>query len=155
MKKIGVAIVLLVFVGCQDVKKPEPPENLIPQDKMVEILAEAYLGNAAKSINNRMLRTRGVYLDSVLYRKFDIDSLQFVRSNAFYTTDLDLYADILTQVEERLVARKAIVDSLYEIEKKESMRKKDSIRRQDSIRVRAMKKENEGELSEPVQDEEE
>ncbi len=147
-------IALFFVLGCQDVKRPEPPENLIPKDKMVDILTDAYIGNAAKSINNRMLRSKGVYLDSVLYKKFGIDSLQFVRSNAYYTSDLNLYADLLSQVEKRLEERKAIVDSLYELEKEAAKQKRDSIRKKDSVAVKT-KDTIEGILTEPVQDEEE
>ena len=147
-------IALFFVLACQDVKRPEPPENLIPKDKMVDILTDAYIGNAAKSINNRMLRSKGVYLDSVLYKKFGIDSLQFVQSNAYYTSDLNQYADLLSQVEKRLEQRKTIVDSLYELEKEAVQRKKDSIKRKDSIAVKT-KDTIEGTLTEPVQDEEE
>ncbi|GAB5398756.1 MAG: hypothetical protein Aureis2KO_03410 [Aureisphaera sp.] len=151
MKRAFFIVGLLTMVSCQDVKKPEPPDNLISKDKMVEILSDAYIGNAAKSINNRMLRTKGVYLDSVLYKKFGIDSLQFAQSNAYYTTDLNTYADILTKVEEALVVKKVLADSLHNIEKEEVMRKKDSVRKRDSLRVNGTK----GQLSDPIQDLEE
>ncbi|MDC8002786.1 DUF4296 domain-containing protein [Aureisphaera galaxeae] len=155
MKKAFFTIGLLWVMGCQDVKKPEPPQNLISKDEMVDILADAYIGNAAKSINNRMLRTKGIYLDSVLYQKFGIDSLQFALSNAYYASDLNGYAKLLEQVEEQLVERKAVVDSLYEIEKEEATLRRDSIRKKDSIRVDSIKKQKGGTLTDPVQDEEE
>ena len=155
MRIVLSVILTLLFLGCQEVKRPEQPENLIPKEKMVEILTDAYIGNAAKSINNRMLKTKGIYLDSVLYKKFGIDSVQFVQSNAFYTSDLNLYAELLSSVEERLELRKAIADSLYDIEKKALEKKRDSLKGKDSTKVKKAKKDSEGILTDPVQDEEE
>lgn len=112
MKYAPIAIALLFLAGCQDVEKPEKPENLIPKEKMVSILTETYLGNAAASINNRTMREKGIELDSFVYAKYGIDSVQFAKSNAYYTTDLDAYADIFQQVETRLLEVQKVTDSL-------------------------------------------
>lgn len=109
----------LSILGCQDVKKPERPENLISQETMVLILADAYISNAARSINNRLIRKTGVMLDSLLYEKYNIDSLQFVNSNAFYTSDLNTYSKIIQKVEVRLLIIQKKTDSLFEVYKKE------------------------------------
>ncbi|MEL6813077.1 MAG: DUF4296 domain-containing protein [Bacteroidota bacterium] len=87
---------------------------------MVEILADAYLGNAArsKSVNNRILRTKGVHLDSILYTKHQVDSLTFAESNNYYASNLDTYTEIITKVENLLMKRKALMDSLGEKKKK-------------------------------------
>jgi hypothetical protein len=112
MKKWYIGILLGVLLGCQDVQKPEKPDDLIPKEKMVSILTESYLGNAAASINNRTMRERGIELDSFIYAKYNIDSVQFAKSNAYYTTDLDVYADMFRQVENRLQELQKVTDSL-------------------------------------------
>ena len=77
---------LMVFIySCQDVKMPERPENLISEDKIVKIYTDAYINNAAKNVNNKLLMESGVKLDSILYEKYNIDSLQFAKSNAYYS----------------------------------------------------------------------
>ena len=81
----------LCLWGCQDVKRPEKPKNLIPEDKMVDILTETYLINAARSFDKLTILHNKIKLDSFVYRKFEIDSLQFAASNAFYTSDLNTY----------------------------------------------------------------
>lgn len=119
MKYLFFTILTLSILGCQDVKKPERPENLISQETMVLILADAYISNAARSINNRLIRKTGVMLDSLLYEKYNIDSLQFVNSNAFYTSDLNTYSKIIQKVEVRLLIIQKKTDSLFEVYKKE------------------------------------
>ena len=83
MKKVVYILVLVILASCQHVDRPEKPENLIPKDQMVQILAEAYTGNAARSISNRTLREEGLQIDSLIYNKYRIDSLQFVESNDY------------------------------------------------------------------------
>ncbi len=90
------------FMGCQNVKHPEKPENLIAEDKMVEVLADAYLVNAARSVDYKTVRTKGLRLDSLIYKKYDIDSLQFAQSNAYYADNLDTYIEMFKKVELKL-----------------------------------------------------
>ena len=113
IKYITFTIAFLVVVACQDVKRPEAPANLIPKDIMAGIFTEAYLMNAARSIDNRTIVGKGIVLDSILYTKFKIDSLQFAQSNAFYSSDLEIYKSLLLQVEENLKIEKTKRDTLF------------------------------------------
>lgn len=152
MKYISKIILLLfILAGCQDVKYPEKPENLVSKDKIVQILADAYIGNASrsKSVNNRVLRTNGVQLDSILYKKHQVDSLTFAESNAYYASNLDIYTEIINEVEKLLLIKKASVDSILELNKKKTSKKKDT------VPPNSFKRTTSGELTEPVQDKEE
>lgn len=119
-----ITALFVLLVGCQDVRYPEAPENLIPEETMMDIMADAYSGHAARSVNNKVLRSNKVALDSALYIKYQVDSLQFARSNAFYTTDLDTYTRILQGVEERLMKRKKVIDSAMNEERLRLQEKK-------------------------------
>ena len=70
MKYVLFIVLITGIFGCQDVVRPELPERIIPESKMADILVEAYIGNAARSNNNRVLRMVGVQLDSILYAKY-------------------------------------------------------------------------------------
>ncbi|MDC8002219.1 DUF4296 domain-containing protein [Aequorivita todarodis] len=118
-------IFVLGFLGCQDVNQPEKPKNLIAKDKMIDILMETYLDNAARSVDNRAITSKGIKMDSMVYKKFGIDSLQFAKSNAFYAADVNTYMEIIREVETRLTAMQQKMDSIWE---KEWVRK-DSIKR--------------------------
>ena len=87
-------------------KRPERPENLISESKMVSLLTEVYLGNAARSIDNKQIRSQGVKIDSFLFAKYKVDSTQFAKSNAYYAADIDAYSAIIVQVQERLETMK-------------------------------------------------
>ncbi|HET8803703.1 MAG TPA: DUF4296 domain-containing protein [Aequorivita sp.] len=113
----------LGFFGCQDVKKPEKPKDLIGKDKMVDMLTEAYLANSARSVDNKSIISKGIKMDSLIYKNFGVDSLQFAKSNEFYAADIDAYMEIFQKVEARLTGMQKEMDSIREMEKK----RKDSI----------------------------
>tara|TARA_B100001146_G_scaffold225178_1_gene247261 strand:+ start:2062 stop:2523 length:462 start_codon:yes stop_codon:yes gene_type:complete len=108
---------ILLFFGCQDVERPEKPEDLIPQEKMVAILVDTYLGSAAQSVAIREVRQNGIKLDSFLYAKHQIDSTQFAKSNAYYSSQLDTYIAITEAVERELDNMKTVADSIYKAER--------------------------------------
>lgn len=128
----------LGFFGCQDVKQPEKPQNLIPKDKMVDMLTEAYLANAARSVDNKSIISNGIKMDSLVYKNFGVDSLQFAKSNEFYAADVNTYIEIFQKVEARLTGMQGKMDSIREIEKSQK----------DSINKNGVKKLN----TEPVKD---
>lgn len=108
---------IICFLGCQNVDYPKKPKNLISKDKMVDILTESYLANAARSIDNRAILDKGVKIDSLIYRNFGVDSLQFASSNAYYAADVNAYRDIFVEVETRLTAMQKEMDSIWERER--------------------------------------
>lgn len=120
-------VLLLLLVGCQDVRKPEKPENLIAKDMMVDILMDVYLSNAARSVNNKVIRQRGIKLDSFIYKKYQIDSVQFLRSHAYYNADLNTYNEFFVEIEKRLDAMLKESDSLQGGPGDRFKRKQDSI----------------------------
>lgn len=101
-----------MLVGCQNVKTPKKPENLIPKDQMVDILEQAYLTNAARGVENKAILEKGIYLDSLIYQKNNIDSLQFAKSNAYYASNLNQYSEIFRELERRLDLAQKDLDSL-------------------------------------------
>ena len=108
-----------VLFSCQDVKKPVKPADLILKEKMIDILSDVYISNAARNVNNKLIREKDLQLDSLIYAKYEIDSLQFAKSNEFYSADLLTYSNLLTEVQTRLKSLKIEKDSLYKIAKKE------------------------------------
>ena len=126
-----IALIFGLFVSaCQDVKRPQLPTNLIAKDTMVSILVDAYTINAARSIDNRIIVNKGVLIDSILYAKHQIDSLQFAQSNAYYASDIDIYKKLFLQVAEKLKVEKTKKDTLFAQYKsaKELQRINDSIK---------------------------
>ena len=131
LKSILVLLLTVSYTSCQDVKKPEIPTDLISQDIMVDILTDVYISNASRNVNNKLIIKRNLQLDSIIYNKYNIDSLQFVVSNTYYSSDLRTYGNLLTQVQNVLVLLKKEKDSIYKI-----VFKLDSIK---NIKIRAQK----------------
>lgn len=111
-----VVIVILFLTGCQDIKRPEKPKDLIPKEKMISVLTEAYLANASQSVRNQAIYAQAIDLDSLIYVKFDIDSLQFKRSNDYYSFDFNTYIDMLSEVETNLLNLDKSLDSIREVQ---------------------------------------
>lgn len=125
--KFGVLFLclMLLFLNCQNIQYPEKPKNLIPEDKMVDVLIDVHLFNAAKSVNKLPLQQTGMTPHEFIYEKHAIDSIQFEKSNAYYGAHLNKYERIHLKVRNFLEAEKRELDTLI-------VRKK---RKQDSIKI--------------------
>ncbi len=121
---ISSILVILMLLSCNDIKKPRKPDNLISRDKMSNIIADISLMNAAKGINKTLLEENDINPLNYIYKKYNIDSIQFAESNNYYAHDINKYEDIYLKAKEGLEKQKAEITRLQEIERKE----KDSIR---------------------------
>ncbi len=151
MKYLYIVISSTLFLGCQDIKEIEKPENLIAKEVMVNILTDVYISNASRSINNKLLKEYNIRLDSVIYNKYHIDSLQFVESNAYYSSNLKTYTRIITEVQEGLIILQKEKDSIYEKIKKEKEDSTKAKKKEDSTKIK--KKEEPKLLANPVESE--
>jgi hypothetical protein len=118
MRHILLFVVASLLFGCDGIEKPKKPQHLISKENMINILTDAYLSNAARSISSKDIRDKGLHLDSIIFKKYQIDSLQFAESNAYYSTDLNVYTKLFKKVETKLQFVKDIADSLKKEDKK-------------------------------------
>ncbi len=126
MKKLlGILTALILLVSCQDIDRTPKPDNLIPEDKMVEVLTELSILHGARSYNKSLMEEKGINAYPYLTNKFGIDSVQLVQSNNYYAENYKEYQMIYDRVKERLEILMEHYDSIREVEKK----KKDSLRR--------------------------
>src|SRR5690606_2823410 len=109
---------LCMLVSCNE-KIVEKPKNLIPQEKMVAILYDISLLNAARSINESILIEHDVEPMAYIYNKYKIDSLQLVKSDTYYASLPTVYETIYTQIKDRLAKE----EELMEAERKETANK--------------------------------
>jgi hypothetical protein len=150
MKKILIVLTLFVFItSCYNSSKPKKPKNLISKDQMVEILIDVSLINSAKGFNKSIIETNGIKPDSFIYRKHNIDSLQFVLSNEYYTYNLNEYLEIISQVEDSLNVLRRKYDILADKDSdkereldsiKRSKRKKEVINKENPLNTKVSEK---------------
>lgn len=99
---------LLILWGCSPVEPPKP-ENLIPQDKFVEILEDIHIGDAILSNLQRHNRKEKIiarhYYNSI-YEKHDITREQFDQSMAYYAAQPEQLDGIHSQVVKNITEKK-------------------------------------------------
>ena len=122
MKKL-ICIFLFLFSCGFPVEKKEVPDNLISEEEMINILYDMSLISVSKGINKRILENNGMKPKKYILKKYDIDSLQFVSSNEYYSKDLERYLSIYEEVLNKLeVNREFIVDSIENYKKERAKR---------------------------------
>lgn len=111
MKKYIVIISCSTFLSCQEsvIKKPS---NLIKEDQMISIFYDLALVEAIKTNQPNSLEKNGINSVTYIYQKYNIDSTQFAQSNKYYAGDIEKYAQMYTEVSERLQDNRAQLDSI-------------------------------------------
>ena len=95
---VMLSVALLAACGGHEVEKPD---NLIPRDKMVDIIFDLQLLEAIRTQKPDVLHDNHINPDHYVYMKYHIDSLQFAKSNQYYAHDLDGYKEIYDEVQKR------------------------------------------------------
>ncbi|MDO6471107.1 DUF4296 domain-containing protein [Maribacter sp. 1_MG-2023] len=136
-------VAMFILSSCAE-ELVEKPDNLIPEDKMVAVIKEMAIVNAAKATNLSKLRENGVEPTSFIFKKFEIDSAQFVDSDRYYASKPLRYENMYKKVESdledqrlKLEAEKKIRDSLSLVEKS---KKNIDIKTKDSISSKSVQK---------------
>lgn len=119
MKNYLLIVLLFFLVSCTSNTMYKKPESLIPKDTMVSFLTDMYIASSAKNHKNKFLKREKTYIPYV-YEKYRIDTTRFDVSNAYYTSRIEDYTEILNKV-------KSNIDSIKNVYE-EKVRKKDSIR---------------------------
>lgn len=145
MKNLGFFLGVLLFLGCAQ-HVVEKPKNLIPKEKMIDILHDLSLLNATRSTLGARMDETGIEVMGFLYDRYDIDSLQFVQSDLYYASRPLEYQALFTEVDARLDARTKALEEAAE-KRNDSIReatekRNDSIdlaKKQDSIKPEGSK----------------
>lgn len=118
-----------LLLACQNVKHTPKPKNLIKEDKMVNVLVDLAKINAAISLNAREYEKRGIVGKELIFKKYDIDSLQLVKSNAYYAENFKINQRIYDSVRSRLKAEKDSLETLDKKKKEAEKGKKKKVER--------------------------
>ena len=108
-------------------EKNVAPDNLISEDKMIEILYDMSLISVSKGINKRIIENNGMKPKKYILKKHNIDSIQFVASNEYYSKDLEAYLSIYEEVLKKLQSNREIVIDTIESKKEERARRSEEI----------------------------
>ena len=123
-KSIFLFVLIVSFFGCNK-DLVEKPDNLIDKKVMLDIMYDISLLDALKYQNPNSLFKNDINPKTYICQKYKIDSIQFVKSNAYYASDYRGYKDMFDAVNKRLIQNKKEVDALIKKEeKKEAALKK-------------------------------
>ncbi len=111
MKKYSLIFgVLFIFSNCGN-SLLDKPNNLINDDTMIEILTDLSIMDAMKN-QNSVNGTLKFEINDYVFKKYQIDSLQFAQSNKYYASDVPKYKRMYKIVNEKLTARKTELDQI-------------------------------------------
>ena len=131
MKNLFVILLAILLTSCGE-KLLEKPEDLIPKDKMINILKDMTILNSARSASVTVFHNYMIEPTTFVFSKYGVDSLQFVTSDKYYASLPNEYEAMYTEIEEQLDNEKEqmsevkrIKDSLdLEINLKKSQRRR-------------------------------
>ncbi len=110
MKKIVFFLcITLLFYSCKQ-EAISKPKNLIEQNKMVDIIYDLALLEGIKTQNYGV--KQNINAMQFVYDKYKIDSLQFVKSNQYYASDIRNYKKMYEEINKRIETNKTYLDSL-------------------------------------------
>ena len=100
MKK-AILLALLILSSCTQVEEV-PPENLIGEEKMADLIFELAVLDAAKGFVSKDQKGRIVLDADSFYQFHEIDSAQFTSSNAYYAKQPKAYLRIVSMAKAKL-----------------------------------------------------
>jgi len=126
MKQILLFLVFILIFACAE-KLIEPPDRLISSEKMVDILNDMALFNAAQTTNFSKLQSNGIESMKFIFEKHGIDSVQFVMSDRYYASRPVEYESIYSKVGEKLEAEEKRLKELKQLSDSLKQRERDSV----------------------------
>lgn len=141
MRNVLIIFGFLILLACKE-KLIEPPQNLISEQKMTEILYDLALIKGLKTTSARTLDNYQIETMPYIYEKYDIDSLQFVTSDQYYASEPSIYQRMYQTITNR------IENQIKEIEKARELKNDSAKARNKRIRDSLSKKNSS--ISKPV-----
>jgi hypothetical protein len=133
IKAIIYIATILTICSCTSNNVVKKPIDLIPKDKMVELLVDMNIAKETRNVKNIKNKKNINYMNYV-YEKHKIDSSQFKASNAYYIYKNTEYQEIYKRVHKR------IKDSLNKYEA--PIKLADSIKKAKQDSISKLKKTN-------------
>lgn len=118
MRNIVISFIAIIYLFSCSNKSAKKPDNLIPLETMEEVIYDVYMLNAIKISNKKLLQNEEVSFKKEIFEKYNIDSLQFAKSNDFYAADFETYKALIERIKKRMDSNKKALEQPTEEEKK-------------------------------------
>ena len=111
--KISISIfILLLILYCKDQTLDYKPKNLIDELTMENIIYEAIMMDVMSTFKPKNKKFIGIIGSPYLFIKYNIDSIQLVRSNEYYTKNPKVMSKIYMKVLRRMERSKDSIDNI-------------------------------------------
>ena len=97
MRKLFILLILIMSCSNQD-----GPSNLMSEQQMVNFLLDINIINSSRAYRNNSDLNYYNIKDTFLYKKHNIDSLQFVNSNKYYSSNPKQYLRIYSNLQKKM-----------------------------------------------------
>tara|TARA_B100001173_G_scaffold61471_1_gene51739 strand:+ start:43 stop:495 length:453 start_codon:yes stop_codon:yes gene_type:complete len=138
MKNFLFFLVFILVFNCSE--KQIVPKNIISMEKMSEIIYDMTLISVSKGVNRKILENNGFKPTSYILKKYEIDTIDFIASNKYYSSNLDMYLSIYQNVLNKLEKNKQIISDSLKRENDKSIK----------LRERKSEKQKTDKLTSPV-----
>lgn len=109
--RIAILGLLINFTSCKDMAV-EKPDNLLPEDKMIDIIYDIAILQAAENYKPINLSDAGVKVNNYIYEKYNIDSTTYYQNHKYYASDVNNYKKIYKKVLKKITEEQAtLMDS--------------------------------------------
>lgn len=119
-KRIFILGFIFSIIGCKETLVKEP-DILIKKNVMVDIMYDLSLLEAMKAQSVRPLENYNLNPSSYIYKKYKIDSLQFVQNNMYYASDYKAYKKMNEEINARLDKNKIELEALIKKQKSKAL----------------------------------
>ena len=104
----------LLLFSCND-SVVDKPKKFIEQDEMVDILYDLTVMDAVRSQSYTLgVANANISPNQYIYKKYNIDSLQFAQNNRYYAANVSKYKRMYNKVSERLATKTEEIAKLME-----------------------------------------
>ena len=131
MKNLFVILLAILLTSCGE-KLLDKPEDLIPKDKMINILKDITILNSARSTSVTVLHDYKIEPTTFVFSKYGVDSLQFVTSDKYYASLPNEYEAMYVEIEKQLDTEK--------VEMSEAKKIKDSLDLERNLKKNQLKR---------------
>jgi|AntDeeMinimDraft_5_1070356.scaffolds.fasta_scaffold38864_2 hypothetical protein len=135
---------VLLSIGCQNIDKIEKPDNFLDKSKMIDLVYDMVLLDAAVSTNEKKLEELDVEMLEFLSKKYKIDTTDIKQNILYYNMQFDENTEIYEKVKDSIEKLEKAYDSISKVSdslRKVELKKLDSIKSLESDpRTKKLKK---------------
>ena len=108
----------MLMISCSD---QNSPTDLMSEQQMVDFLLDINIINSSRAYRNNSDLNYYNIKDTFLYKKHNIDSLQFINSNSYYSSKPKQYLKIYNELQKKMRFIKDSIEIELNKETKEIM----------------------------------